>query len=84
MNVTLSFICSNPSPVSRANPSNPNTLQKEAKSMKLYLVHFLSFQESRPAKPKTPTNLKNSPSKSKTKPSSIPKSVFYPWVKFKE
>lgn len=40
MNVTLPFICSNLSPVLRANPSNPNMLQKESKSTKLYLVIF--------------------------------------------
>lgn len=84
MNVTLPLIPSKLIPVSKANLLNPNTLQKEAKSTKLYLVIYSSSQESKPEKPKTPMNSKNSQNKSKTKPSNIPKSVFYPLEKSKK
>lgn len=58
MNVTLLFIPSKLSPVSKANPSNPNTLQKEAKSTKLYLVIFPLISGIKAGKTQNPDELK--------------------------
>jgi hypothetical protein len=58
MNVSFLFIPSKLSLASKANPSNPNTLQKEAKSMKLYLVIFPLILGIKAGKTQNPDELK--------------------------
>jgi hypothetical protein len=58
MNVTLSSKFSNLSPALRANHSNQNTLQKDAKLTKLYLVRFSLISGIKAGKTQNPDELK--------------------------
>lgn len=58
MNVPFPLIYRPPNPVSKANPSKLNTLRKEPKSIKLYLVLKSLIQGIKPNRTQNPDELK--------------------------